>query len=82
MKKFLSLLLCGVMILGLVGCGKGNTNSNNSEKNQNEETKSKEIEAVNYGEYADSGNWNIKINNVEETQEIKGHEESENIKTE
>ncbi len=85
MKKFLSILLCGIMILGLVGCGKANNNndsSSNSKNIQNEESKNKEIESVNYGEYANSGNWNIKINNVEETQEIKGHEESENIKTE
>ena len=83
MKKILSLLLGIILVGSLVGCGNKNDTANgNVENNKKEETRSKEVVGINYGESADSGNWNIKINNLEETQEIKGHEEKDNVKTE
>ena len=78
MKKFLSILLCTIMIGSLVGCGnKSNANSGSSENNQKEESKNNEIVSVNYGDSADSGNWNIKIKDVKEISEVAKKEEGE-----
>jgi predicted small lipoprotein YifL len=89
MKKILSLILSIMLVGSLVGCGNkndttnGNVENNKKEEIKKEETKSKEIVGINYGESADSGNWNIKINNVEETQEVpKKEKDEEPFKTE
>lgn len=76
MKRFLSILIAMVMVFALAGCGGGNQTPNGDVTKNDAET----LDAVNIGESVDSGYWNIKIESVEELNEIKGHNEDDLVK--
>ena len=76
MKRLLSLLVVLVLIVGLIGCGAKADNS----KSVNAEKKQEVVsEAITLGESGDSGNWKIKIKQVEEMEKITGHTSDDDV---
>ncbi|AUM96154.1 MULTISPECIES: DUF4352 domain-containing protein [Clostridium] len=65
MKKIISILLAGLTMITLFGCANKETSTKQNSKNVKEE-----INYVAYGNGENSGNWNIKINNVCQVNEV------------